>query len=177
MNTGTNSNPRSSCQVGGYPLWSDADMTMHHFQAGEEQNNSSRPIRSGPNAPAANPGPYQKVFAHEFGHYLGLRHPFSGSRSVSSGSGLRAYGVGMNSRRMFYYLMGVGSDMIGRATMPWRNQRRHHRYFPNTVFRPTPQRREAESVRARVGWSLQEPPRMMMIRHMNVRVAHQVAHR
>jgi hypothetical protein len=170
LNTGDSSRPRSSCWLGGKPHWSTADMTMHHFQAGQVQDNSGWRIAPGPNAPLPNPGPKQRVFAHEFGHFITLRHPFSGRSGVTANAS-QEYGIGMNSREMFYYIMGVGMDMSGRATAPWRRQLVRHGYFPNRTFRATPVDRQAESVREREGWSLRAPPRVQTVRMIHTRAA------
>lgn len=135
-------------------------MVMHSYQAGDGdwrnwQRNLHR-IQPGGGIIFANPVPHQSVFAHEFGHYLGLNHPFPGA---GGGNGdLAEYGVGMNNRQMFYYIMGVGGDMIPRVTRPWRTQLAHHNYFSNSTFLPTAQWIEDESVREHDGWSLREPP-------------------
>jgi hypothetical protein len=177
--------PRSNCQLGGADWWADAfaflggsgnevDMSMHTFQAGQQQLNAkhiepggcaqlqldTRPPANGevqttctqPQCGHTVLALYQTVFAHEFGHYLGLEHVCAGQGHVLNSAGEYGEGHGADAIRD---IMGCGNTVTPRVGTIWQQQLQAHGYFPQYAWEPTtrtpPRERTRRTVRTR-GW-------------------------
>lgn len=127
--------PRSNCHLSGANWHMDAnawfgghgnavDMVMHTHQAGHQQRNSARVWPGNPHREHAS----QSVFAHEFGHYMGLQHPYAG-RGPRAGSD-EEYGEDQGNPLAIQDIMGMGELVTPRVGTPWARQLPDHGYFP-----------------------------------------------
>ena len=76
----------------------------------------------------------QTVFAHEFGHYLGLRHVCAGVGHAPNSSGEYGDRQGLDK---IQDIMGAGDVVTARVATPWEQQLHRHGYFPQYTWRGT----------------------------------------
>ncbi len=160
--------------LGGYG--SEVDMKMHMLQALRFQENFAHEFPSRCLRPTAPRGTFttqsstptaprhahctqcaergialtQRVFAHEFGHYLGLNHVCT--RAGRAANSNAEYGEGQGQEAI-QDVMGMGDVVTARVAAPWLQQLSEHRYFlqwgwVGTTERPSSTRR-VRTVRTR----------------------------
>lgn len=76
---------------------------------------------------------HQNVFAHEFGHYLGLPHVCAGRGALNAAA---EYGEGQGEA-VLRDIMGIGNEVTPRVATPWMQQLPGHGYFPQHAWKAT----------------------------------------